>query len=105
MGRFMSFLTGVFVGATIMLLAIKFHYVQAEDGFHIVPKLTSSMTDTYVDIREFGPTDWAEHRMLLAALVRAEKGHVVQDQSLEGVRGTLTNALDSLRDLGRSDAP
>ena len=102
MGRFMSFLTGAFVGATVMLLAIKFHFVRAEDGFHIVPKLTSSMTDTYADVREYTMADWNEHRMLLAALMRAEKGHVVQDQTLDSVGETLGNALDSLRDLSGS---
>ena len=99
MGRFTSFLTGAFVGATIMLLTLKFHFVQAEDGFHIVPKLTSSMADTYADIREYSVTDWNDHQLLLAALVRAEKGHVVKDQTLDSVGDTLNDALESLRGL------
>ncbi len=102
MGRFTSFLTGAFVGATIMLLALKFHFVRAEDGFHIVPKLTSSMSDTYADIREYGPTDWSDHQLLLAALVRAEKGHVVKDQALDSVGNSLNEALNALRNLSGS---
>ncbi len=99
MGRLTSFLTGAFVGATIMVLAMKFHYVHADDGFHVVPKLTSSMSDTYADIRDYGISDWNEHRLLLAALVKAEKSHVVKDKNLDAIGKKFTNALDELRDI------
>jgi hypothetical protein len=99
MGKLTSFLTGAFVGATIMVLAMKFHFVQANDGFHMVPKLTSSMSDTYADIREYSVAEWNEHRLLLAALVRAEKSHVVQDKTLSGVGEKFGNALESLTDI------
>ena len=99
MGRITSFLTGAFVGATIMVLAMKFHFVRADDGFHVVAKLTSSMTDTYADIRDYGMTDWNEHRLLLAALVRAEKSHVVKDKTLDNIGDKFGTALDQLRDI------
>ncbi|MCG8585518.1 MAG: hypothetical protein MI757_12475 [Pirellulales bacterium] len=99
MGRLTSFITGAFVGATIMLLATKFHFVRAEDGFHMVPRVTSSMTDTYVDIREFTVSDWNEHRLLLAALVRAEKSHVVQDKTLDNIGEKFGSAIESLRHI------
>lgn len=99
MGRLTSFLTGAFVGATIMLLVTKFHFVRADDGFHMVPRVTSSMTDTYADIREYSVADWNEHQLLLAALVRAEKSHVVKDKTLDHVGEKFGIAIQSLRDL------
>ena len=99
MGRLMSFLTGAIVGAVIMLMASKFHFVRADDGFHMVPKLTSSMSDTYADIRDYTISDWNDHRLLLGALVRAEKSHVVEDKTLSGIGQKFDNAINSLRDF------
>lgn len=93
MGRFGSFLLGVLVGAGLVFGALKYHVVQANDGFHFVPKITSGFEDTYVDVRNFGLNDWTEHRALSMALVKADKAHLMDDAATFQLRETLDGWL------------
>lgn len=96
MGRAASFVLGAVVGAAAAVGALKYHVVQAEDGLHLVPKVTAEFGDVYVDIRSFDFNDWNEHRGLAAALVKADKSHLIEDTSLNVFRQSLNDALDGL---------
>lgn len=96
MARLGSFAFGVFVGAGLVFGSLKYHAVRAADGVHVVPKISASFEDAYVDIREFGPLDWDSHRTLAAALVKDDKEGLIADSAAQSLRTSLRSALDGL---------
>ncbi|NLF72092.1 MAG: hypothetical protein GX575_23925 [Candidatus Anammoximicrobium sp.] len=96
MGRLGTFLFGVMVGAGLVYGSLKYHVLRAHDGWHVVPKVVSSFEDAYVDIRPFGPTDWNEHRTLMAGLIKANKENLIGDTATYNLRNSLRSALDGL---------
>jgi hypothetical protein len=100
MGRLGNFLFGVAVGAGLVFGALKYHVLRAPDGLHVVPKVSSSFEDAYVDIRQFGPSDWNEHRTLTASLIKANKENLIGDAAAYSLRESLRSALDGLSGAG-----
>ena len=96
MGRIGTFVIGAVVGAVLIFGAQRYHLLRADDGFYVVPKLSATFEQAYVDVREFGVTDWVEHRELAAAIVKAKKDHLFQDSAADSFRDGLKNALDSI---------
>ncbi len=87
-------------GLGLVFGALKYHAVRAVDGFHVVPRISASFEDAYVDIRKFGPTDWDRHRTLAAALVKADKEGLMVDSATESLRISLRSALDGITGSG-----
>ncbi len=100
MGRLGSFLFGVAVGAALVFGSLKYHFLRAQDGLHVVPKVTSTFEDAYVDIRQFGPPDWNEHRTLVAGLIKANKEDLIGETAAYSLRASLRSALDGLTGTG-----
>ncbi len=100
MGRMGSFLFGVAVGAALVFGSLKYHVLRAQDGLHVVPKVTSTFEDAYVDIRQFGPADWNEHRTLVAGLIKANKEDLIGETATYSLRASLRSALDGLTGTG-----
>jgi hypothetical protein len=96
MKRLTSFFTGMIVGAAGLYGAMTFHIVRADDGIHVVPKVTCGLSDVYVDTRKFTVPDWYAHRGLSAAVVNAEKEYLLGDSSLTSLRHSAHGALESL---------
>lgn len=96
MNRLGSFLLGVAMGAVGVALAMHYHLVRADDGMHLVPKLSRGFQEPYVDIRDFSPADWRDHSHVAAAILRAEKGHLLSDPQLSKLRQSLDHWLDGL---------
>jgi len=94
MSRFGSLFLGFVLGAAAMFVSLKYHVLRTDQGVELVPKVTSTFGDTYVDIRHFGLSDWREHKSLLAAVVRSEKKHLLHDAATTD----LGNAIDGLFD-------
>ena len=65
-------------------------------GVHLVPKLTAQFSGAYVDVRQFGLTQWNDHRPLAAALVQAGKGHILQDSAGQSLHDSMHGVLDAL---------
>lgn len=101
MGRFGSFLLGVILGGAAVFGSLKYHIVYADDGIHFVPKIYANFEEIYVDIRDFSLSDWNEHKALAAALVKADKGHLLEGAAANQLR----NSVDSLLEGVTSDAP
>ena len=71
------------------------------EGYELVPKITSGFADTYIDVRTFGVSDWANHKPLVAAIVRADKQEILEHSSAEN----LTEGVqDMLKGLGHVPA-
>ncbi|HUS39211.1 MAG: hypothetical protein WBF93_16295 [Pirellulales bacterium] len=97
-GRLGAFVFGFIVGGVCLLGALKYHVVHAEDGIHLVPKLGASLKETYVDIREFTPSDWADHRRVAAAMVQADKAHLMKGTVVDSLFDSVDGLLKSLND-------
>ena len=100
MGRISNFLLGIIVGAGAVYGSLKYHVVHAEDGMHLVPKVSSSFDEIYVDIRKIGPTDWHEHKSLAVALVQADKEDLIGDTTAHYFRQSLHEVLNGLNGAG-----
>jgi hypothetical protein len=74
-----SFFFGIVIGAAALYGAMHYHVVHSSDGFHVIARLTPSLTNPYVDVRKFTPADWQKHHELAMASLRANKGKVVQE--------------------------
>lgn len=98
MTRIPSFLMGIIVGGLLVFGAMKYHLVRSTDGFHLIPKLAAGLQEAYVDIRQFKLDDWAKHRTLAAALIQADKEHLMQGAAESSLRDGIRSALESLTD-------
>jgi X-X-X-Leu-X-X-Gly heptad repeat protein len=101
MSRLLIFLLGAVVGGGVVYSAVTYHVVRGEDGLHMVPKLSANFSQPYVDVRNFGAADWGENRALTVAVLRAEKGHLLQDAATDSMAeglGQLAEGLQKLRD-------
>jgi hypothetical protein len=95
MRRLMSFLSGVLAGGVLIYLAMNLHLIRARDGFHCIAKAHPQLAATYVDIRQFGVQDWAQHPEVAAALINSNRRDLMEG----AVDQTLGNGLDRI--LGR----
>ena len=58
-----------------------YHIVRASDGFHLIAKQPTRLSETYVDIRAFTMTDWAVRPQLASALVQADQQKLLGDSA------------------------
>ena len=92
MGRLFWLLVGFAIGGGAIYGAFNYHVVKADSGFELVPKHSASLSDTYVDIRNFSVSDWAAHPALSADIVAAEKSHLLGG----GSSNSLQNGVNSM---------
>jgi len=95
-GRIGTFIFGAVAGGLCVLGALRYHVVKAEDGFHFVPKMSATLSETYVDVRDFGPGDWTEHPTVTAAIVRDGKSHLIKGAAVDSLFGSVENMLQSM---------
>lgn len=93
-----GFVLGVIVGGLVVFFAPRYHVLRTDEGLQVVPKVTSTFTDTYVDVREFGLAQWNEHKLVAAALVASEKSHILKDVGEQGVLEGFEDVLLGKRD-------
>ena len=92
MRRISTFIFGMVVGGLLIYVALNFHLIQARDGLHFVPKVDARLAGAYVDIRQFGPRDWAQHPEVAMAIFRADRSDLMETAAGD----TLQNGLDQL---------
>jgi hypothetical protein len=84
--------------------AFNFHVVKTDSGLQLVPKHTVSLSDTYVDIRQFGLAEWAAHPALSADMVAAEKSKIAgggnsANSAAESVERAVDNVESGAREI------
>jgi len=92
MGRF---LIGFVLGGVLVYVSLHYHVVRARDGVHLVAKATSTFSQTYVDIRTFGVSDWADNAELAIAIQNAGKGDLLREQAVEAIGNAVQDVFDS----------
>ncbi|HEX4131351.1 MAG TPA: hypothetical protein VHZ24_15030 [Pirellulales bacterium] len=70
---FAAFVTGSVVGGSLVFGSLSYHFLRTGDGVELIPKGSPSFAETYLDIRQFTPSDWAGHKTVAAAVVAAKK--------------------------------
>ncbi len=99
MSRMGSFLMGFVVGGLAVYGSLNYHVLRTKDGFELVPKLSATFKESYLDVRQYTTSDWSQHKTVLSALVRAKKEHLITDSASQ----QLTEGIDNLLgDLGLS---
>jgi hypothetical protein len=94
MNRFSSFVLGLVVGVLGLYLTMHFALVRASDGFHVIPKIAAKIEIPYTDIRNFKLENWQRKQSLALAILKANKGQLLQDQSLIGFKQSAQRMLD-----------
>ncbi len=88
--RLSSFFAGVLTGGVILYFAMNYHIIHARDGWHLVPKAAAQLTNTFVDIRDYKISDWAQHADIAAALVNANRRDLIDS----AVNDTFQSGVD-----------
>lgn len=104
MGRFAWFVTGFILGAVCVVGSLKYHVLQSEEGFDVVPKTAATLEDTYVDIRGFTVSDWSEHKALALAITQSGKTHLFRDSAVDSLFDGVGGFLDQVRNPGDDGA-
>lgn len=91
-----KFLGGLILGAGLMYSALNFHLVRGQNGVFMVSKVTSDLSDVYVDIRGFTLEDWKRHKPLAAAIIKSDRSEVLDDATLNGFRENVHAVVDRL---------
>jgi hypothetical protein len=86
MPRLFSFLSGMIAGALLILAAMNFHVLRAQDGFHTIHKIKPGLSETYVDIRSFGVSDWTGHPDLVADLIHDNKQMLMEGSAASSIQ-------------------
>ncbi|HXT59095.1 MAG TPA: hypothetical protein VN699_10690 [Pirellulales bacterium] len=100
MGRLAMFILGMGVGGALVYGAERYHVLRTNQGLETVPKLSASFSETYVDVRGFGPSDWADHQGLAADVLRARKEYLIQGAVADKVRQKVDGLLQDLAPPG-----
>ena len=94
MNRLSSFVLGIGAGVVGLYLTMHFTVVRANDGFHFVPKIAAKIEVPYEDVRTFTLAKWQRKQALALSLLRANKGYIMQDQSLLSFKQSSQKMLD-----------
>ena len=97
MSRMGSFVLGVGVGVVGLYLAMHFTLIQAEDGFHVIPKIAAKLEKPFEDVRGYKLSHWQRKQALAVAIVKADKAYLLKDPSLLAFREQTQMLVDRYR--------
>lgn len=99
---FGSFVSGVVLGGVLVFGSLSYHFIRTNDGVQLVPKLSATFTETYLDARNFGLSDWTRHRSVVTAIVRAKKDSIFHGTPVESMTDQMTGLAQDMRAPGGS---
>lgn len=94
MRRLPTFICGMVVGGLLLYGALNYYLVNARDGLHLIPKLSATLAGTYVDTRQFGVAEWADHADLAMALEKAGRRDLLNAAAGDALETGLDRLLD-----------
>lgn len=77
MRRITTLILGMILGGGLVYGAYQYHLVRTGDQFLLIPKGQVSLVDPYVDVRDWGLSQWQEHPALLEAMRSQGHGDLV----------------------------
>jgi hypothetical protein len=96
MNRIGTFFLGFLIGAVTIYAALHYHIVRTHGGVELIPKVTSTLSETYVDIRDFGFQEWSQHQTLAAAIAHAGKAELLQGAVTQPLQDAVGGVLEQL---------
>jgi hypothetical protein len=93
MRRFSTFIFGMVAGGLLIYAALNYHLIHAKDGVHLVPKVDATLASTYVDIRNFGPGDWAQYPDIAMAIFKADRADLLESAAASSLQTGLDRLL------------
>lgn len=97
MSRLGSILFGVVLGAGLVYGALNYHVLRTTEGIEFVPKLSTNFSDTYLDVRQYGVSDWADHEQVARAVVKSGKDYLLKDSATRSVQEGINSLWDKVR--------
>jgi hypothetical protein len=97
MSRLSYMVVGVLIGAGLVYGALNYHVLRTTEGVEFVPKLAATFDETYLDVRQFGVSDWADHEQLARAVVKSGKDHILRDAATRSVQDGINSLWDRVR--------
>lgn len=93
MRRLPTFIFGMVVGGLLIYGGLNYHIINTPSGLHLVPKVNSTLAETYVDIRGWGVAEWMQHKDVAAALLAADRQDLMQSAAEDSLRTGLDRIL------------
>jgi hypothetical protein len=93
MRRLMTVLFGIGLGAGLVLFACHYHLIRTKQEHLVVRKQQISLTNSYVDVRLWGLSEWQEHPKLARAVVDAGHSDIIVTPTTSDVLRDLFNSL------------
>jgi hypothetical protein len=97
MSRLGSLLLGVALGAALVYGALNYHVLRTAEGLEFVPKLSATFSETYLDVRQYKVSDWADHELVARAVVKSGKDHLLKDAATRSVQEGINSLWDKVR--------
>jgi hypothetical protein len=91
-----SFLAGAVVGGGLVFGSLSYHVVHTNDGIVWIPKNSPTFLETYLDVRNFGVSDWSRHKGVVAAIVRAKRESIFGDAAVDTAQEGVSNIMGRL---------
>ena len=80
----------------MLYVGMHFHFVRGKDGVFLVPKTESTLSDVYVDIRDFRLDQWKNHKSLAEAIMASNQKHLAEQTPPLAVRDTVAEVVSGL---------
>jgi hypothetical protein len=97
MGRISTLFFGFALGCGAIYCAFNYHVVKSDSGFQFVPKKSASLSETYVDIRKFGVSDWAAHPGLSTDIIASEQKQLMGGSATNTVENGARELLNNIQ--------
>jgi hypothetical protein len=94
--RFSCLVVGVILGAGLVYGALTYHVLRTESGFEFIPKAQAGFQETYLDVRQFGVSNWTEHQQVAQAVIKAGKEDLLKDSARNSFQRGVDNLLDKI---------
>jgi hypothetical protein len=96
MKGFGPFLVGAIVGGGAVFASLSYHFVHTRDGLEVIPKQSPTFLETYVDVRSFGPSEWASRKGLSEAIVKANRAKIMGETVIDKAQETIKEKVDGV---------
>jgi hypothetical protein len=96
MKGFGPFLVGAIIGGGAVFASLSYHFVHTKDGLEVIPKQSPTFLETYVDVRSFGPAEWASRKSLSEAIVKANRAKIMGETAIDKAQETIKEKVDGV---------
>ena len=96
MNRFSCLVVGAILGAALVYGAVTHHVLRTEAGLEFIPKTQAGFQKTYLDVRQFGVSNWADHQEVAQAVIKAGKEDLLKDSARNSLQRGVDNLLNRI---------